>query len=242
MKIIKYKKLNGNKYEVILEDNSKLVLYEDVILKEELLLKKEINDISRIAEINREYEIYDIALKYLNHHVISIKGMKDYLLKKEYDLHDVDSTVDELVCKGYLDDDYYAKSYISNQINLSNDGLLKIKAHLENNNISYSVYSRYLDKYDNIWEERINKYINKQLKLNKKSPYFFKNKILVNLINLGYEKEQINDALNKISIENIAELKNIEKEKIKRKLEKKYSGVELERKIKEKLYQKGFFE
>lgn len=241
MKIIKYKKIKGNKYEVILENNVKLNLYEDVILKEELLLKKDVNDINRLTEINRKYEIYDVALKYLNHHVISIKEMKDYLLKKKYDLQNIDNTIDELICKGYLDDDYYAKSYINNQINLSNDGLLKIKAHLENNNISYDVYSKYLDKYDNIWEERINKYINKQLKLNKKSPYFFKNRISVNLINLGYKKEQINDALNKISIDNIDELKNIEKEKIKRKLEKKYSGAELERKIKEKLYQKGFF-
>ena len=81
MKINKYKKLKSNKYEVTLENNLKINLYEDVILKEELLLKKEINDINRLTEINREYEIYDMALKYLNHHVTSIKGMRDYLFK-----------------------------------------------------------------------------------------------------------------------------------------------------------------
>ena len=82
MKINKYRKLKSNKYEVTLENNEKIILYEDVILKEELLLKKEITNIQRITTINEEYEVYDVALKYLNHHVMSIKGMKEYLLKK----------------------------------------------------------------------------------------------------------------------------------------------------------------
>ena len=242
MKIEKYKKLKGNKYEVLLEDNSKLTLYEDVILKEELLLTKEIDNLERITNINNEYEIYDIALKYLNHHVISTKGMKDYLLKKKYDLQDIDKAIDKLICKGYLNDEYYAKCYINNQVNLSNDGPNKIIKHLEDNEISSKVYTKYLSNYDNIWQDRIDKYVSKQQKINKKSLYFFKSKMLVNLVNLGYDKEMINDRLNQVQIDNLDELKNIEKEKIRKKLEKKYSGEELERKIKEKLFQKGFFE
>ena len=47
--------------------------------------------------------------------------------------------------------------------------------------------------------------------------------MLINLINLGYDKEMINDCLNKISIDNLDELKEKEKEKIRKKLERKYS-------------------
>ena len=242
MKINKYKKLKSNKYELTLEDNSKLILYEDVILKEELLLKKEITDIDRLTEINDEYEIYDIALKYLNHHVESIKGMKNYLLKKKYDLQTIDITIDKLICKGYLNDSYYAKCYITNQVNLSNDGPLKIIKHLEDNDITSDIYDEYLNNYGNIWKDRIEKYVNKQLKVNKKSSYYFKSKMLINLVNLGYDKEMINDALNKVQIDNLGELKEKEKDKIRKKLERKYTGEELERKIKEKLFQKGFFE
>ena len=242
MKINKYKKLKTNKYELTLDDNSKLTLYEDVILKEELLLKKEVTDINRLTKINSEYEIYDISLKYLNHHVISIKGMIDYLLKKKYERTDVDKTIDKLIKKGYLNDDYYAKCYITNQVNLSNDGPIKIIKHLEDNEIPSSTYAKYLSSYNDIWQDRIDKYINKNLKTNKKSTYFFKNKMLVNLVNLGYDKEMINDSLSKITIDNLDELKDQEKEKIRKKLSRKYSGDELERKIKEKLFQKGFFE
>ena len=242
MKINKYKKLKSNKYEVTLEDSEKIILYEDVILKEELLLKKEIDNINRITEINKEYEIYDIALKYLNHHVISIKGMREYLLKKKYDLQNVDKTIDRLTCKGYLNDDYYAKCYISDKVNLSNDGPYKIIKHLEDNDINSSIYGKYLSNYNDIWQDRIEKYINKNLKANKKSTYFFKSKMLMNLVNLGYDKEMINESLNHIQIDNLDELKEQEKEKIRKKLSRKYTGDELERKIKEKLFQKGFFE
>ena len=242
MKIIKYKKLSGNKYEVLLENNEKIKLYEDVILKEELLLKKEIDDIEEILKINSKYEIYDIAIRYLSHHVMSIRGMRQYLQRKNYNENDINKVIDQLINKGYLNDSYYAKCYITDHINLSLDGPKKLIKHLEDNDISKDIYGKYLSKYNDIWKERIDKYINKQLKTNKKSTYFFKNKMLINLVNLGYEREMINDSLNHIKIDNLVELKNIEKEKIRKKLSRKYTGDELERKIREKLFQKGFFE
>jgi len=241
MKIIKFKKLNGNKYELLLENDEKIKIYEDVILKESLLWKKEVNDIDKLLEINSKYEIEEIALKRLSHHVESVKGMEDYLLKKNYSREDVSNVINKLVNKGYLDDNYFAKCYISNQVNLSNDGPIKIKKYLESYNIESNIYSELLDQYNNIWQERIDKYIEKQLKLNKKSNYYFKNKMLVNLVNLGYEKEMINDSLSHVFISNQEELKKKEEEKLRVKLSRKYKNDELERKIKEKLYQKGFF-
>ena len=242
MQISKYKKLKNNIYEVTLENDEKIKLYEDVILKEELLLTKEITDLKRITEINNKYEVYEVALKYLNHHVMSIKGMKEYLSKKKYNEKDIDETIDKLIKNGYLNDSYYAKCYINDHVNLSNDGPYKMIKHLEELDINSSIYAEYLSKYNDIWKDRIDKYINKNLKVNKKSTYYFKSKMLMNLINLGYEKEMINDCLNKVSIDNLDELKEKEKEKIQRKLERKYTDDELERKIKEKLFQKGFFD
>ena len=241
MKIIKYKKLKNDIYEIILENNEKIKLYEDIILKENLLWKKEIDNIDELLSKNKDYEIYDISLKRLSNHVESIKGMMDYLTKKGYSDKSIKETIDKLVNKGYLNNNYYAKSYINNQINLSNDGPLKIKKHLENLEINEDIYGEYLDINNDIWYDRIKKYLDKQIKLNKKSLYYFKNKMLINLINLGYEKEMINDCLTNLTIDNEEELKKKEEEKIRKRLERKYSNDELERKIKEKLYQKGFF-
>ena len=43
MKIINYKKTKSNIYEITLDDKSKILLYDNIILKYELLLKKEID-------------------------------------------------------------------------------------------------------------------------------------------------------------------------------------------------------
>lgn len=241
MKIEKFKKIKTNQYELTLEDESKIKLYEDVILKENLLLTKNIDNVEDILKKNSEYSIFEISYKYLSHKVISIYGMKEYLLKKGFDEKNVQNAIDSLINKGYLNDYYYAKCYINDHINLSNDGPKKIINHLENMHIDSNIYLEYLDLNSNIWYERINKYLEKQLKINKKSAYVFKNKMLLNLINLGYDKEMINDCLNKIKIENSDELMIKEKEKIRKKLERKYSGEELERKIKERLYRMGYY-
>ena len=92
---------------------------------------------------------------------------------------------------------------------------------------------------DNLIKDRITKYINKQLKVNKKSIYVFKNKMLFNLINLGYLREDIIKYLNNINFDD-NDLKEKEYEKLKKKYSKKYKGLELEQIIKRKLYEKGY--
>jgi len=243
MKIVKYKKLNGNKYQVILEDNSKINLYEDVILEKELLLKKEIDDLESLLNANSKYGIYEEALHYISIKLRSKKEIYNYLIKKSYQEEDINKTIDKLIKNGYINDEYYSKCYINDRINLSLDGPLKIKKYLDSLDISNLVYDKYLDEFNKeLVYSRINKYLEKQLKVNKKSIYIFKNKMLINLINLGYETSDINHCLMNINVDNQDELKEKEKEKLYKKLSRKYTGIELDRKVKEKLYQKGFFE
>lgn len=243
MKIVKYSKCGSNKYKVYLENNECILLHEDVILKNDLLIKKEIEDVSELLKQNSKYEIYDVSIKYLSHKLRSIKEMREYLQKKGYLENDINKTIDNLTDKGYLNDSIYCKSYINDKINFSNDGPLKIIKYLESMDINNDVYSKYLDLFsEELIYEKINKYIDKMIKTNKKSKYILKNKIIVNLINLGYLKEDINYCLNKI--DDIDDRNNYEitKEKLYKKLQKKYSGNELDRKVKEKLYQLGYFE
>lgn len=243
MKIVKYKKISGNKYQVTLENNEKVNLYEDVILDKELLLKKEIDDLETLLNANNKYDIYEQALKYINVRLRSVYEMKEFLVKKGYLEDDINKTIDKLIKNGYLNDEYYSKCYINDRFNLSLDGPLKIKKYLESMNINYDVFYKYLEVFsDEVVCERINKYLSKQLKVNKKSIYIFKNKMLINLYNLGYEKVDINRALMNINSANQDELKLKEEEKLYKKLSRKYSGEELKRKVREKLYQKGFFE
>lgn len=243
MKIVKYVKKGSNKYKVYLENNESILLHEDVILKNDLLIKKEIDDIELLLKQNNKYDIFDVSIKYLSTRIRSVYEMKEHLLKKGYLEKDIDKTINELIEKKYLNDKIYCRSYIMDKINLSNDGPNKIIKYLESQNINYDVYSEYLDLFTKeIIFNKINKYIEKMIKSNKKSKYVLKNKIIINLINLGYDREDINLCLNNVLEIDDSINKEKEKQKIYNKLKKKYNGEELERKVKEKLYQLGYFE
>ena len=66
-----------------------------------------------------------------------------------------------------------------------------------------------------------------------------KNKLLKSLIDKGFYKEDIMNCLDKYEFDDTDAYKQ-EYEKLYKKLSIKYSGQELEYKIKQKLYQKGF--
>lgn len=241
MKIIKYIKVSKSKYKIILEDNETITLYEDVILKYELLLKKEIIDLNSILEFNKKYELYDKVLSYINKKIRCEREIITYLKKYTTDDNLINEIILKLKSNNVLNEENYITSFIHDKIYLTLDGPVKIKNDLLNLGFEEDMVIDNLKVFDqNLIEERINKYLNKQIKANKKSNYIFKNKMLLNLLNLGYTKENITRCLDNISLDDTSSCEK-EKEKLYKKYEKKYSGYELDMIVKRKLYEKGYF-
>lgn len=242
MKIIKYKKLSNNKYKIIL-DSEELILYDDVIVKNSILLKKNLTreEIDKLINDNIFYEGYYKAIAYINIRMRSIKEISDYL-RKYINENLIDEIVDILKNQGYLNDDDFARCFINDSINLKMIGPNKIIYELEKLGINENIINKNIKLFTkNIEEEKIKKIIEKQLKINKsKSVYNLKNSLKINLINNGFNKESIDKYVNEI---NYDESSIYEKEynKLYNKLSKKYSGYELEKKIKQKLFQKGLY-
>ena len=243
MKIIKFAKKKDGQYMLTLENDRKILLHEDLILKNDLLIKKTIDEdeILNLLSQNNNYNAYNMSIKYLSVKMRSIFEVKEYLKKKEIDQSVIDQVVDKLIYQGYLNDTEYSKAYINDRINLSNDGPYKIITYLKNNNIKQEIIDDSIKFFDkNIQIDKINNIILKQIKSNNnRGAYLLKQKILMNLITLGYEKQLIVSCLDNFEI-NDSEAYKKEYNKIHDKLSKKYSGKELEYKIKQKLYQKGF--
>lgn len=243
MKIGKFSKAKNGMYLLFLEDGNKIKIHEDLILKYELLLSKEIDEdlIEKINLENQIYEIYSVALKYLNSRLRSRKELSNYLSKKGYSSENVNSVILLLSKQGYLDDKIYTNSFIHDKILMSNYGPNKIKGELESLGISSEIISEAISCFNEDMEkERIEKLVDKQIKLNhNKGAMVLKRKIQSYLINLGYSQNLINQNLNgkKLVDENTYKK---EYEKLYNKLSKKYSGKELEYKLKQKMYQKGF--
>lgn len=242
MKIEKYKKLRNGKYEITLEDNSKLELYEDVILKYRLLLTKEIeNNKKEILEFNQECDTYNTGLKYLKNRARSKKEILDNLIKKEYPQEFVEKAITKLEQQGYINDEIYSKSFLNNKLITTSNGPYKIKQEMFKKGIDKDIIEKTLEEYtSDIQKEKINKIVTRMIKANRnKGNILLKKKIYINLINDGFEKGIINDILEKQEFKSDEDIAKKEYEKLYKKLSKKYEGNELEYKIRQKLYQKG---
>ena len=96
--------------------------------------------------------------------------IKEYLNKKEIDLSTQEQVINNLVAKGYLNDEIYTKCYIIDKINLTNNGPYKIISELKKQKIEDELINKYLYNEENniLFAEKIKKIINKSIKNNKK--------------------------------------------------------------------------
>ena len=243
MQIIKYTKKGSNKYELTLKDNTKLLVYTDLILEYNLLIRKNLdtNTLKEIKSANLKLECYYKTLKYLKNTKCT-SDIKNYL--KDYPSNIVDYTIKRLTKEGYLNDNNYIKSYINTKINLSNDGYYKIYYYLKNKDLDETIIKNYLnDIEDNIWLDKINKIVNTKLKSNTK----YSNNLLISKIKtylkaLGYQDYLINIALDNINLDTSKEDEKLEKDYLKlfNKYKNKYEKNKLNYILIGKLYQKGY--
>lgn len=193
MKILKYiKKSNGN-YQVVLDNNKKLELNENVIVKYNLLYKKDIDEdlLNEIISENNKYGIYNKCIKYIGVRIRSINEIREYLKKNKIDLELSNKIIDKLVANKLLDDSMFAKAFINDKFNFTTMGPYRIKQELKKHKIDDDIIDKYI--YD-IDEDKIDEKINKQiLKIDKasKNKNNLKNKVYSKLIALGYSSDQI---------------------------------------------------
>ena len=200
MKIEKYKKIKEDLYRVLLDNGEIIDIYEDVILANNLLYKSEI-DQNLLDKINIEnnYKLaYNISVKYIMVRLRSINEIKVYLTKKGYSKDVIDKVIEKLIKNKLLDDEIFTKAYINDKLNFTNVGKYKLISELTtkmkvDNSIVYNV----LESYKEVWNDRIEKLINKYLKSNKKyRGNTLKNKLYIYLVNLGYDKDKVISVLN----------------------------------------------
>lgn len=214
MKITKFKKVGRNKYKVFF-NNTDLTLYEDIILKYDLLIKSDIDTdlLDKIILENRDYEVYDLALSYIEVKMRNRRELYKYLINKGFDESIVNKTIKKIEELGLLDKKSYITAFINDKVNLSNDGPYKIKNALLDLDFDEKDIDDYLYTIDReVWSNKLDKLINKKKSLMKNKSYFmFINKIKNDLFNLGYDKDMIDEKLSKIEYENGAIDKDYQK-------------------------------
>ena len=241
MKIIKFKKNKKNTYEVYFDDNTSTNFYDDVIVKYNLLINKTLDE-KKFEEVflyNEFLEKYYKAIKYINKKMRTELEIKKYLSKDSTDDTDIEKIIELLKKDGFLNKERYLKAYINDQYNLTLNGPLKVQKDLINLGYEKEEINNYI--YNLKWDRRIEKIINKKIKNNTKiSNNNLKNKILNDIIKLGYEKEEILEHLELIKLSSDEDNLIKELNKIYNKYSNKYNNSELEFKIINYLYRKGY--
>ena len=238
MDIKKIEKLKSGKYKIHFKDQDPLITYDSVILKQNILYHKRITmeEYKILIKETTQYTVLDETIKLISKKYRSEKEIKEFLDQKE--IQNKEEIISYLRENHFLDDDRFAKAYVNDRALLSNDGPELIRNHLQNEGISNEKITLFLNQIDHdIWRQKIKKMILKKTSTHY-SPLVQKQKILVDLTQKGFLKEEILEILEKKTFSSEGIVK--EYDKIKRKLEKKYTGNQLEYEIKKKLYQKGY--
>ena len=241
MNVFKITKLKSGKYKIVLDDNV-VVTYDDVIIKYNLLYKKQI-DKKTLTEIKKETDYYDNYNKVLNYAMKKIRCSSE--VKKTIDSLDIEDDKKKeiyikLVNLNLVNDRIYTNCYINDRFILSKDSINKIRTDLLKNKIDIDIIDEELAKFDIDEYGKLKKIIVKKINSNKSySSYKLKNKIVSEMVNLGYNYDDIISIYEKHSKDDY-ELLLKEYSKLYNKLSKKYKGNELVYKIKSSLYSKGF--
>ncbi len=244
MKIIKFKKMKNNKYKVFFEDNTYMLLHEDIILKYNLISNKNIDDkmYDNIINDNNEYLIYDIAVKYIDIRLRSEKEIFEYLKRKNININLIEKIIKKLRENKLINDISYIKSYIYDKININKLGPNRIKKDLINLGFNKEDIDNELLNIDkSIILENLDSLITKKINQSKNySGNVLKQKLINYFILQGYDSDDIISIINTKNLYD-KDLLQIEYNKLYNKYSKKYSGNKLEMIIKQKLFQKGFY-
>lgn len=199
MQIIKYTKKGNGNYDILLDNNKKITLSEDLILKNNLLYKKEVDPylLEELLTENIKYDIYNKCVKYISIRLRSINEIKEYMKRLNADEETINNTIERLLKNNLLNDEVFTKAFIQDKLNFTTMGPYRIEQELKRQHIDNIIISKYLYNIDkDILITKINKQINKLIKSNKKKDNL-KNKIYKNLISLGYSNDMILKELNK---------------------------------------------
>ena len=242
MNIDSIKKMKSGKYKITL-DGETFTTYDDVLIKNGILYKKKIDaeTFEKMLDDHQYYDAYNKTMSYIMKRQRCTEEVKRYLDKFPLSDDDKKNILKHLKDIGLINDKNYIKSYISDSIYLGTDGPYKIKNQLIELGMDEDDIDLELSKIDSdIIMDKAIKIISKKVKSNTKySEYQLKQKILYDMSEKGYSKELIISILDNYSF-NDSILLEKEYDKQYSKLSKKYSGNELNYKIKQKLYSKGF--
>lgn len=123
-------------------------VYESLELKENLEINKTIYQ--NIIDENNYQKAKKIAENYINYKFRSSKEVNDKLYKSGIkDGNIIERVINHYIKLSLIDDERYAKEYIDYLLNIKNSSITFTKYKLKEKGINDSIFSKYLEDYNN---------------------------------------------------------------------------------------------
>lgn len=242
MEIKKISKLDKERYKIKIDDEI-IITYDNVILENNLLYKKNIDTVlyDKIITSTQYYNIYNKVVNNILKKRKSEYEIRVYLKTNNLSDNDIDKMVLKLKSNHLISDTEYCRAFIHDKLYLSKYGINRIKKELLDKNILVETIDNELQNIDNnMIKSKLEKLVVKRINSNTKySNYQLKQKILTDMMNLGYDKSMIMKIIENNLIDNTNILEK-EFEKLYQKFILKYQKDEVIIKLKQKLLYKGF--
>lgn len=261
MKITKIARQTKNKerYSIFIDEEFAFGVSEQVLIKFALTKNQSLtqDEIDAIKAAEATEYLFNKALSYLSYGLRTKKEMTQYLIKQlkdnglndheiEDQKEDIDKTILRLVDLNLMDDLSYAEAYVRTKANINRKGPQVIQQELMTKGITKETVEKALEQYSiEEQSDNIEHLAEKFIRSNQKYPLkALKLRLQQHLMLKGFDKELVMEWMNAFSFDSLdndedALIKN-EAEKIMRRRQAKFQGRELEQKVKEGLYRKGF--
>lgn len=201
MKIVSINK-KGRNYRIKFENNSTLIIDQDLLSKYNLYEDLELSQehLTAITEDSEYRKVYSSALRILSRRSHSVRELITKLKQKKYKENAIDRVIDRLVDLEYLNDEKFAKEYFDYAIERKKIGSIKIMCELKKRGVS-SEFIKMLITDDNgeafkknatlLAEKKMN-----TLNIDKLGKEKIRQKLYSYLQQKGYETDIIYDVLN----------------------------------------------
>lgn len=245
---ITQQKKKKDRYSIYLDDAYAFSVEEDVLVRNQLTKGTILttDDVESITEKDAYHRAYLQAIHYLSYRMRSIEEMKTYLDKKETDPEWIEQIIVKLINEKLLDDKQFAESYVRDRMHQTSKGPQLIERELMEKGVQKEIAKAATKLYDRAsQEEKASKWLEKEIR--KKSGHSFqrrKEQLKIKLIQRGFDTALANMVMKKSNMEpdeeREAEVFQKQADKIYHRQTKKYSGFDLQMKVKASLFQKGF--
>ncbi|SDH43138.1 regulatory protein [Alteribacillus persepolensis] len=221
---------------------------EDVLVKFQLKKGKELqpDEIERILQADQLRKAVNDAVHYLSYSMRTEQQVIEYLLKKEYTNNVISQAMSKIKDYGYTDDTEFAGAFVRTKMKTTDKGPLLIKEELRRKGVSEEKTEKAMEQFTPEQElEAAQRVVQKKAASKKnESLQAMKQRLLQSLRQKGYSNEAAVQAVGKLSVQRSEEEERqavrVQGEKAKKRWGKKYTGRQLEWKLKEFLYRKGF--